>query len=429
MTIETDPSSGVVGNNNVGMLAGAIAQTNSNKQAWVTLVKAKGNVSGNKNVGGLIGTAEAANSFYAIFAYDRMGAGVVTGSKNVGGLVGLSDKTQVYNSSSAASVGTGEGIGGLLGNASGTKVTRSYATGNVASLGGSNIGGLIGASNGNDIQMNYATGDVTGSVVGGLLGFSGEDKILHNYAAGNIATTGLTHGLIGENFGSASTVVASFWDTSVSGVPDADASDAAQYGIGRSTSELQDETTFTSAAAANQKWDFEHYWFMQADGYPQLYGGMDLKFEASPSAVSDQISHSHELTINANSGYVVYGQTVTVYRAADDEIVGTFGPSESAPIPVTVDTTGAIEGNKRLDDGYYLVDQDGRRTSVFYPEVLVDNTPPAWGEWRFDHAERQWRQYRPILERCRRRHGGAAWPIIMCTSTGRLPRFTERRRT
>ncbi|MDI4647960.1 S-layer homology domain-containing protein [Cohnella hashimotonis] len=378
LTIETDPASGVVGKNNVGLLAGAIAQTNSNKQVWVSLIKATGNVTGNRNVGGLVGYAEAANSFYAIFAYNQMGAGVVTGARSVGGLVGLSDKTQVYNSSSAASVGSGEGMGGLIGSATGTRVTRSYATGAVTSLGGSNVGGLIGASNGNDIQMNYATGDVTGSVVGGLLGFSGEDKILHNYSAGNIVTTGLTHGLIGDNFQSTSTVVASYWDTSTSGVPDAGESDAAQYGIGRSTFELQEKATFTSAQESNKKWDFEHYWFMQADGYPQLYGGMDLKLDVDPSAVSDQISHSHELTVNANSGYVVYGQTATVYRAADDENVGTFGPGESAPIPVTVDTTGAIEGKKRLDDGYYLVDQDGRRTSVFYPEVLVDNTPPAW---------------------------------------------------
>ncbi|MFC3800897.1 S-layer homology domain-containing protein [Cohnella sp. GCM10012308] len=378
LTIEADPASGVVGKNSVGLLAGKVSQTNQYKQAWVSLIKASGKVTGNRNVGGLVGYAEANNSPYVIFAYNRMGTGVVTGTRSVGGLVGWSGKTQVYNSSSAASVQNGEAMGGLLGYATGTKVTRSYATGSVTSSGGGNIGGLIGASSENDIQMNYATGDVTGSVAGGLIGISTGDRILHNYATGSVSATGLTKGLIGENVGLTQAVVASYWDTSTSGVPDADESDAAQHGIGRSTSEMQEQATFTSASAANQKWDFEHYWFMQADGYPQLYGGMDITFSPDPSAVSDKVSHSHELTIKTNSGYVAYGQTVTVYRAADDADVGTFGPGGSASIPVTLDTTGAVEGKLRLDDGYYLVDQEGRRTSVFYPEVLVDNTQPTW---------------------------------------------------
>ncbi|WP_217593577.1 S-layer homology domain-containing protein [Cohnella sp. GbtcB17] len=380
LTIEADPEIGVFGATNVGLLAGTVEQTDANKPAWVSLVKATGDVTGNKNVGGLVGSAEAIKSGYAVFAYNRMEAGLVTGGKNVGGLIGLSDKIQVYNSSSAANVEGGEGLGGLLGNGAGTRVTRSYATGAVTSSGGSNIGGLIGASNENDIQMNYATGDVSGSVTGGLLGVSTDDKIVHNYAAGHVASTGLTNGLIGENFGSQRAVVASYWDTTTSGVLDVDESDAAQYGIGRSTSELQDETTFTSASAANQKWDFEHYWFMQADGYPQLYGGMDLEFDVEPAAVSDQVAHSHELTIKASSAFVSYGQEVAVYRAADDQKLGSFDPFTSTTIPVTLDTTDEVDGELTLEDGYYLVDQDGRRTSVFYPEVLVDNTPPTWAD-------------------------------------------------
>ncbi|WP_336776416.1 S-layer homology domain-containing protein [Paenibacillus sp. MMO-58] len=379
LTVELG-SGGIVGHDNVGILAGAVRQTGSDKAGFM-FVTVKGTVTGNKNVGGLAGKVTGEDNSRLLFAYDRVGPGTVTGANAVGGLVGYWKNGFVYNSHAEATVAKGARMGGLLGYAADSRVFRSYAVGDVGTDTDrkDEVGGLIGSAMFNQLYASYATGRVAGgNYVGGLIGNSGYDSITQSYAAGGLDATGVdAGGLIGAN--EETVVMASYWDKETSGKDGEDQPVPHLYGSGRSTAELQDAATFTSDTLAENNWDFDHVWYAEDGQYPRLYAGMDFNFYVQPSYVSDQYEHAHDLTIGMFSDWLWYGHRIGVYQASDDAMVAVIEGGSETSVRVSADTTGLIDGNYNLG-GYYFKDQYGNRTSVFYPSMTVDNTSPTWPE-------------------------------------------------
>ena len=120
--------------------------------------------------------------------------------------------------------------GGLIGkNLAGT-ITNCFAAGNVSGL--FDTGGLVGKHFG-AIDKCYATGDV-----GGALYYSG--------------------GLVGYNYNNGA-ITDCFWNTQSAGQL------ASDGGTGKTTAEMQMETTFTKAG-----WDFVLTWWIGSGNYPKL---------------------------------------------------------------------------------------------------------------------------------------------------------------
>jgi hypothetical protein len=184
----------------VGGVVGQIASVADNT---VTKVYASSDITASSGsyVGGLIGDAEVAvnisESYYIIRMVEDTVVGNVIGADYVGGLAGRLQ---------------GQAI-----------VDKSYATGSVtASAASSYVGGLVGAATGAGSSFTdcYATGDVSGrSYMGGLLGdfnvtASDGAVITRSYARGNVATIGTSSstyvgGLVGRTAAAVSEVYAS----------------------------------------------------------------------------------------------------------------------------------------------------------------------------------------------------------------------------
>jgi len=140
-------------------------------------------------------------------------------------------------------------------------VSQSYATGAVE--GDGMVGGLIGIESGNTsvyrVWNSYATGPVTGARnVGGLVGVISFSKVINSYSTGKVdGDADDIGGLLGHLASGA--VTDSFWDTETSGQSESAA------GEGKSTDDMQDESTFTGA-----EWDLKEIWAIDKDAYPHL---------------------------------------------------------------------------------------------------------------------------------------------------------------
>ncbi len=217
-------------------------------------------VSGSTYVGGLVGynyggTVTDSNVMGSITSN-------ATGDAYVGGLIGSSNYGNVSNSYSTSDVtGVGNRIGGLIGQNYLSTVNKCFATGNVTGV--AFVGGLVGENSGSKtytkITDSYSRGTVTGTggYTGGLVGrnFFGP-SVTNCYATGAVTGTG---GLVG-GVDSGATVIDSYWDTVTSGLA------TSLGGVGRTTAEMKDQTTFTG-------WDFAAIWDMDSaenNGYPFL---------------------------------------------------------------------------------------------------------------------------------------------------------------
>ena len=208
-------------------------------------------VNGLGDVGALVGQNEGiVNKSYS--------TGFASGDRDIGGLVGANFGI-ISNSYSTCDVGGNLSVGGVVGYNDG-RVTKSYSTGNVR--GSYWVGGLVGDNDG-PVSNSYATGDVKGyNNVGGLIGRNGDSSgpyptISNSYSTGNVRGSYWEGGLVGINWG---TVTASFWDVDTSGMS------SSSGGVGKTTAEMKNKTTFTSAG-----WDFIDVWDI-VDGvtYPCL---------------------------------------------------------------------------------------------------------------------------------------------------------------
>ena len=174
-------------------------------------------------VGGLIG------SCYQSTIVGSYSTGSVIGDDYLGGLVGWNNGGTISTCYSTGTV-TGDLIlGGLVGqNDNSGVVVASYATGNVTGAKNS-VGGLVGANYSTSIiKACYASGTVKGSssLIGGLVGYN-SNLIVACYATGRVEGLGTSEdlfstiyvgGLVGRNYGSSSTISASYAIGDVSGL-------------------------------------------------------------------------------------------------------------------------------------------------------------------------------------------------------------------
>lgn len=226
------------------------------------------NITGGQWTGGLVGF----NS--GTISYSHVTGSLVGNGREIGGIAGNNNTGGIieYSSSGVKVEQTGgqQDTGGITGRNQGGTIRYSFATDSVISN-QQRTGGLAGAntSNGN-ITDSYATGHVVGTTsAGGLVGrnSSGTGGITNSYSTGTVSGTGIG-GLVGfqQNGG----VTDSFWDTESSG----NTSSAA--GTGRTTSEMQQETTFTN-------WNFTDIWGIdEGSSYPYLLDNLPESIGDSP---------------------------------------------------------------------------------------------------------------------------------------------------
>jgi WD40 repeat protein len=267
-SIITSYSTGTVeGNGSVGGLVGC-NYGDFEDYGYITTSYSTGSVSGSNYVGGLVGensgSIDASNS-----------AGMVSGEEYVGGLVGNNkyewseDSGRIIASYSTGMVSGSGNVGGLVGiNERDANIATSYSTGEVTASGWY-VGGLVGMNYGN-ITTSYSTGTVTGDrVVGGLVGLSEVTGIVNGcYSSGSVSGNVQAGGLAGGGLGGWGPITNSFWDIKTSGQVQS------AGGEGKTTAEMQMESTFTSAG-----WDFagesingtEDIWSIcEGTNYPRL---------------------------------------------------------------------------------------------------------------------------------------------------------------
>ncbi|MEE9432317.1 MAG: GLUG motif-containing protein [Melioribacteraceae bacterium] len=251
---------------NIGFdFIGALAGTSNG--STIRNCHSSGSVSGGGAIGGLVG--------YIIFSDhndtnmdDCSSTCTVSGVNWIGGLVGINNGSFVNNCYSTGSVTGSTNIqgensyssGGLIGkNMDYATVTMSYSSGTVT--GEFNVGGFIGNNSDAIVENCFSTGNTSGSAsIGGLIGYSSfdinEGVFVENcYSIGHVSGIDKVGGLIGQKL--YSDVVNCFWDTETS------RTSLSASGTGKTTSQMQTETTFTKAG-----WNFKNIW--QMNGYPDF---------------------------------------------------------------------------------------------------------------------------------------------------------------
>lgn len=220
----------------------------------------------------------------------------------LGGVVGFNDGGVVDQCQFAGSVEGYHFLGGICGNNYGGSIEYSCADAEVIGS-GDYIGGVCGKNRNGEIAHCYATGSVDGnSSVGGLCGYNEQAAITKCYSASEVDYNYAPHGgLCGYNENGS--VSGSFWDTQVSGEL------SSSGGTGKTTAEMQLETTFASAG-----WDFlgesvngtNDVWTMTS--YPDLLWRLEthlLSVENGTGGGSYFASQSTRLVANpASAGYV-----------------------------------------------------------------------------------------------------------------------------
>ncbi|MCD4830403.1 MAG: hypothetical protein K8R02_01185 [Anaerohalosphaeraceae bacterium] len=186
--------------------------------------------------------------------FDGNGYGIVNLTINTGhllnhylGLFGYIDSVGVVKNLTVADCNIigrcdSDFIGALAGFNYGT-IEECCATGSLS--GDDRIGGLVGNNNNGNINNCYAQISIIGddSKIGGLVGYSYNGNISYCYSTGAVSGSADVGGLIGS--GNSDTITACFWDVQTSGTF------TSAGGTGKTTSEMQEESTFTDAG-----WDF-----------------------------------------------------------------------------------------------------------------------------------------------------------------------------
>lgn len=205
------------------------------------------NITGSNRVGGLAGM-----NYYAIENCSVTGS--VKGTAAVGGLVGYGSYSSIIKSNFTGTVVSENSVncyaGGLVGRADYSSVSKCYSAGSVT--GWDFVGGLIGwTENDNQIINSYSTASVNGvDRLGGLIGYASYSTLqITNCFSTGLVTGGYNQpnigGLIG-NYVPTGTVTASFWNTETCNTF------FSGGGIGKTTAELNDLTTFLNAG-----WDLK----------------------------------------------------------------------------------------------------------------------------------------------------------------------------
>jgi len=272
----------ITGDDRVGALIGYIA---GGLTSEITDIIVSGSITGDRYVGGVVGQ-DYTTANLTISGCNSSGT-VTSLGDYVGGLIGATYFANISKCfSSATVVSDGWYVGGLIGYFWGTgTLAESYATGNVSSPFGTWVGGLIGyIRECENIADCYARGNVTGDdLVGGLTGELGTGIISNSFSTGLITGNTNVGGFCGNND---DTITNCFWDKQTSGQA------ASSGGTGKTTDEMQEKSTFTSA-----DWDFIIIWFINGitnDGYPFFWM---MPPEPMPDAPRETVAVEDKITL------------------------------------------------------------------------------------------------------------------------------------
>jgi hypothetical protein len=175
-------SKGIVGNENVGGIAGYVSGGNIANSYSI------GDVNGKDSVGGIAG-----NVSYRSSITNSYSTGNISGNENVGGIAGNVCESSITNSYSTGNIKGDNDIGGIAGNVCESSITNSYSTGDIN--GKEKVGGITGCAGvygSSYITNSYSTGNIIGkNYVGGITGYAGEKRyrssyITNSYSTGNI---------------------------------------------------------------------------------------------------------------------------------------------------------------------------------------------------------------------------------------------------
>ena len=201
-------------------------------------------------------------AYIGMFGFAR-GAGCVIQDVN------LTNVNFVMQSSSPviASGINGLAMGGIVGRLSrDAKLSCCSCNGSVTGPPGQiSIGGLAGIADTSSIANCCCNCIVSArylSIIGGLIGYSLETSIINSYSSSKIVTDSVYKlycgGLIGFNYSQDALIITScYWDKQAFGM------DTSKGGIGKSTSEMKTQSTFTG-------WNFNYTWAIKPGGYPYL---------------------------------------------------------------------------------------------------------------------------------------------------------------
>ena len=319
-----------------------------------------GNVSGFAMVGGLAGF-----TVLHVIADCNVSA-TVSGFDKVGGLVGNNYGGIIENCRSVSSVMGIGSVGGLVGASDflmefglvmPSLIAKSCAEGITDGL--FSVGGLVGV-NFDMVMDSYAAAEVFGlDCVGGLVGenYLWPDTFLppevsYCYSVGSVFGSDNAGGLVGNNEGGM--VTDSFWDTESSGLSISDG------GVGRTTSRMQRESTFTNAG-----WDFvdetvngteDIWWILEDQDYPRLNWELiedepnevepdeDEPDEDAPDEVAGPLSEAMDTNLIFDTGGDAdwFSQTGTRYHDGDSAQSGDITDSEESWLQTTVSGSGRI---------------------------------------------------------------------------------------
>ncbi|MCP4607954.1 MAG: hypothetical protein GY845_04490 [Planctomycetes bacterium] len=312
-----------------------------------------GNVSGMGLVGGLAGT-----TFFNVIADCNVSA-TVSGWDKVGGVVGENFAGIVGNCRSVCSVFGIWRVGGLAG--SNDLMVEFGLPGLIAECcsegiieGFDSIGGLVGDNF--SLVMNCYTAAEVGGIdrVGGLIGYNylwpdtfTPPEVSYCYSVGSVSGSDNVGGLVGINEGGR--VTSSFWDTQSSG------RSGSSGGMGRTTSVMQRERTFTNAG-----WDFvdettngtdDIWWILEDQDYPRLNweliedepNEVDPP-EVEPPGVAGPLSEATDTNLIFDTGgdAVWFSQTETYYHNDNSAQSGDIADGEESWLQTTVSGAGMI---------------------------------------------------------------------------------------
>ena len=184
-------------------------------------------------------------------------------------------------------------VGGFVGLAEESHLSKTFATGDVNSV-GDYVGGYAGDLINTTITDAYASGNVTGnSYVGGFTGHTYANVAIQNIYARGLVTSNhqeTTSGLVGI---ADNDVVPtnSFWDIQTVDQPNQNS------GIEKTTAQMTTASTFTDAG-----WDFTHIW-RQTDGvnngYPYfIYTVVPTVASTSPADGATNVDRGTGITVH-----------------------------------------------------------------------------------------------------------------------------------
>ena len=194
----------------------------------------------------------------------------IIGQNQVGGIIGAFQYGSIHNSYVIGNIEGNSVVGGLVGRGYGG-ISNSYTKGSVVSISSvpsSSVGGLIGATSYSpNLTNSYSLSTVRGSGrVGGLVASAHGFKIVNSYFGGRIESeSGSVGGLVGFESGHPDNDLEnSYWNTETSGQSDAVGSGSSLGGVGLTTQQMKQRSSFTG-------FDFSNTWQIQeGQSYPFL---------------------------------------------------------------------------------------------------------------------------------------------------------------